>query len=225
MITIQRNESKLPFNVLPEPSTKAHFNSPDWCKMGADGASDLSENVLISAGQAGHEWAFVELCFRHSKRILFMLYKITRNWEDAEDALQESILKAFVHLKDFNRASTFATWLTRIAINSALVILRRKRARPEISTDASVDESMKQFQWEIADRRLNPEDDYIELEKHRRLQSAISKLPKGYRHIVESRRQSEASIKEIAKEAGMSVAATKSRLLRARQALRSSMLE
>jgi RNA polymerase sigma factor (sigma-70 family) len=103
------------------------------------------------------------------------------------------------------------------------MILRRKRARPEISTDALVDESVKQFQWDIADRRLNPEDHYIELEKHRRLQSAISKLPKGYRHLVERRQRSEVSIKEIAKEAGITVAATKSRLLRARETLRSSL--
>jgi RNA polymerase sigma factor (sigma-70 family) len=222
MITIQRNKSELPVNVLPEPSSRAHFNPQDWRRMSADEASDLSEDVLISAAQAGQEWAFVELCFRHSKRILFKLYKITKNSEDAEDALQESVLKAFVHFGDFKRASSFATWFTQIGINSALMILRRKRARPEISTDASVDESVKQFQWEIADRRLNPEDHYIEFEKHHRLQSAISKLPKGYRHVVESRQRSGASIKEIAEEAGITVAATKSRLLRARQVLRRS---
>jgi len=223
MIATQQHKSEMPFNVLREPSGTAQFNSPDWRKTSADEASDLSEDVLISAAQAGQEWAFVELCFRYSKRILFMLYKITKNREDAEDALQESRLKAFVHFGDFNRASTFATWFTRIGVNSALMILRRKRARPEISTDALVDESAKQFQWEIADRRLNPEDHYIELEKHRRLQSAISKLPKGYRHLVERRQRSEASIKEIAKEAGITVAATKSRLLRARETLRSSL--
>jgi RNA polymerase sigma factor (sigma-70 family) len=225
MITIQQNISQLPFNVLPEPSSTAHSNLPDWRKTSADEASDLSEDVLISAAQAGLEWAFVELCIRHSKRILLMLYRITKNREDAEDALQESKLKAFVHFGDFNRASSFATWFTRIGVNSALMILRRKRARPEISPDASVDESMKQFQWEIADRRLNPEDHYIELEKQRRLHSAISKLPKRYRHVVESHQRSEASIKEIAKEAGITVAATKSRLLRARETLRSSMLK
>jgi RNA polymerase sigma-70 factor (ECF subfamily) len=225
MITIQQNKSQLPFNVLPEPSSTAHFNPLDWRKTSAEEASDLSEGVLIFAAQTGQEWAFVELCFRHSKRILFVLYKITKNREDAEDALQESIIKAFVHFGHFSRASTFATWFTRIGINSALMILRRKRARPEISTDASVDESVKQFQWEIADRRPNPENHYIELEKQRRLESAISKLPKGYRHVVESRQRSEASIKEIAEEAGITVAATKSRLLRARRVLRSSMLE
>src|SRR5580704_13123066 len=214
MIATQQHKSEMPFNVLREPSGTAQFNSPDWRKTSADEASDLSEDVLISAAQAGQEWAFVELCFRYSKRILFMLYKIR---EDAEDALQESRLKAFVHFGDFNRASTFATWFTRIGVNSALMILRRKRARPEISTDALVDESVKQFQWDIADRRLNPEDHYIESEKHHRLQFAISKLPKGYRHVVESRQRSGASIREIAEEAGITVAATKSRLLRARQ--------
>ena len=225
MITIQQNKSQLHFNALPEPSSAAHFNSSGWRKTTATEASDLGEDVLISAAQAGHEWAFVELCFRNSKRILFTLYKITKNREDAEDALQESVLKAFVHLADFNRACSFATWFTRIGINSALMILRRKRARPEISTDAPVGESAKSSQWEIADRRPNPEDHYIDLEKRHRLQSAISKLPKGYRQIVESRQRSEASIEEIAAEAGITVAATKSRLLRARRVLRSSMLK
>jgi RNA polymerase sigma factor (sigma-70 family) len=225
MITIQQNKSQLPFTVLPEYSSTAHFNPPDWRKTSAAEASDWNEDVLISVAQAGQEWAFVELCFRHSKRILFMLHKITKNKEDAEDAFQESVLKAFVHFVDFNRASSFATWFTRISINSALMILRRKRARPEISTDALVGESVKPFQWEITDLRPNPEDHYIEVEKHHRLQSAISKLPKRYRHVVESRLRSEASIKEIAEEACITVTATKSRLLRARQVLRSSMLE
>ena len=82
------------------------------------------EEELLSAAQAGHEWAFIELCYHHSSRILFTLYKTTKNREDAEDAFQESVLKAFVHFGDFNRASSFATWLTRISVNSALMILR-----------------------------------------------------------------------------------------------------
>jgi hypothetical protein len=82
------------------------------------------EEELLSAAQAGHEWAFIELCYHHSSRILFTLYRITKTREDAEDAFQESVLKAFVHFGDFNRASSFATWLTRISVNSALMILR-----------------------------------------------------------------------------------------------------
>jgi len=99
MITIQQNKSQLSFNVLREPSSTAHLDPPDCRKTSADEASDLSEDVLISAAQAGQEWAFVELCCRHSKRIFFALYRITKNREDAEDALQESMLKAFLHLE------------------------------------------------------------------------------------------------------------------------------
>jgi hypothetical protein len=63
MITIQQNKSKFPFDALPEPSSTAYFNPPDWHKTSVDEASDVSDNVLISAAQAGQEWAFDELCF------------------------------------------------------------------------------------------------------------------------------------------------------------------
>ena len=180
------------------------------------------EEMLLWAAQAGHEWAFVELCYRHSRRILFTLSRITRNREDAEDAFQESILKAFVHFGDFNRASSFATWLTRISINSALMILRKRRVRPEVSIDEPIDESARPLQWEIADRRPNPEQYYIQSENRRRLRSAISQLPTSYRRVFEVRLRSDGSMKEIAAEVGITIGATKSRLLRARKALHSS---
>jgi len=180
------------------------------------------EEMLLSEAQAGHEWAFVELCYRHSRRILFTLFRITNNREDAEDAFQESILKAFIHFGDFNQNSSFATWLTRISINSALTILRKRRVRPEVSIDEPIGEGARPFLWDIADRRLNPEQYYIQSESHRRLQSAISKLPTVYRRVFEIRLRSEGPMKEIAEEACITVAATKSRLLRARKALHSS---
>jgi RNA polymerase sigma factor (sigma-70 family) len=180
------------------------------------------EEMLLSAAQAGQESAFVELCYRHSMRNLFTLSRITKNREDAEDAFQEAILNAFVHFGDFNRASSFTTWLTRISINSALMILRKRRVRPEVLTDEPIDESAEPHQWEIADRRPNPEQYYIQSESHRRLQSEISKLPGDYRRVFEIRLRSDGSIKEIAEEAGITIGATKSRLLRARKALHSS---
>jgi RNA polymerase sigma-70 factor, ECF subfamily len=180
------------------------------------------EEMLLSAAQAGHEWAFVELCYRRSKRILFTLSRITKNREDAEDAFQESILKAFIHFGDFNQNSSFATWLTRISINSALMILRKRRVRPEVSIDEPIDESERPLQWEIADRRPNPEQSCIQRENRRHLQSAISKLPSVYRRVFELRLRADGSMKEIAEEAGITIAATKSRLLRARKALHRS---
>ena len=179
------------------------------------------EEMLLSAAQAGHEWAFVELCYRHSRRILFTLSRITRNREDAEDAFQEAILNAFVHFGNFNRASSFSTWFTRISINSALMILRKRRVRPESLIDEPIDGSTT-LQREIADRRPNPEQYYIQRENRRRLQSAISKLPTVYRSVFEIRLRSDGSMKEIAEEAGITIAATKSRLLRARKALHSA---
>jgi RNA polymerase sigma factor (sigma-70 family) len=179
------------------------------------------EEMLLSAAQAGYEWAFVELCYRHSRRILFTLYRITRNREDAEDAFQEAILNAFVHFGNFNRASSFSTWLTRISINSALMILRKRRVRPESLIEEPIDGSAT-LRWEIADQRPNPEQYYIQRENRRRLESAISKLPTVYRHVFEIRLRSEGSMKEIAEEAGLTVGATKSRLLRARKALHCS---
>jgi len=220
-----RNQSQSSDTFPPEQLNTAHSNALDWRKVSAAEASILSEEILLSAARAGQEWAFAELCSRYSKRIFYMLHKITKSREDAEDALQESMLNAFVHIGDFNQTSTFGTWFTRIGINAAFMLLRRKRARPDTSPDVQIDDSEKPRQWEIADRRPNPEDLCIQLENQRRLQAAISKLPKAYRHVYEIRHRSDASIKEIAEKTGVTVATTKSRLWRARQALRNSLSE
>src|SRR6202142_637146 len=114
----------------------------------------LGEDRLIAAAQAGHEWAFVELCTRNSKRVFNTIYGVTKNREDAEDALQDSMMRAFLHLKQFDGRSSFATWFTRIGINSALMILRRKRIRLETSIDATVEGETWQV-WQIADHAAN----------------------------------------------------------------------
>jgi RNA polymerase sigma factor (sigma-70 family) len=199
------------------------FVSSRWRGPNAGDAPSLTEATLVAAAQAGQDWAFVELCHCYSKRILFTLYKITKNREDAEDAFQESILKAFIHLDDFNQKSSFDTWFTRININSALMSLRRKRARPEISTDATASEDVGHPPLEIADRNPNPEDHYLKREDEERLRFAVSNLPKGYRRVFEIRHRSDGSLKEIAGEMGITIGATKSRLLRARKQLLSSL--
>jgi RNA polymerase sigma-70 factor, ECF subfamily len=200
-----------------------HFGSLKLLARRADAHAPFSEELLVSAAQAGQEWAFAELCSRCSKRIFMMLYRITKNREDAEDVLQESIMKAFVHFKNFNRASTFSTWLTRISINSALMMLRRKRVCPEISIDQTTAIGDAPFNWAIVDLRPNAEDHYIQSETTKCLQDAISHLPGVYRHVIEVRHKSEGSLKEVAEEVGITVAATKSRLMRATKALRNAL--
>ena len=203
----------------------ANFGAAKRFTAIGEAQSTFSEEILVSAAQAGQEWAFVELCSRCSKRILIMLYKITKNPEDAEDILQESILKAYIHFGEFNRASIFSTWLTRISINSALMILRRRRVRPEVSIDLPADTGNPPLRAEMTDRRPNAEDHYIQLETEVRLKDAISRLPMAYRHVIEIRQQSEGSIKEVAAQVGITVAATKSRLMRATKTLRNSLSE
>lgn len=187
------------------------------CTM--DGAND---EMLVTAARSGEHYAFSELWNRHSKRAFNTMYRITRNRQDAEDAVQEAFLKAFVHLNNFDGRSTFSTWLTRIAINSALMILRKRRTHPETSMDWSADGEGWQ-QWEIADQRVNTEENYVSEDSARHLKRAIHRLRPALRTIVEIQQLHDGSVKEMAGIAGISVAATKSRLLRARTALRRSL--
>src|ERR1700742_551467 len=138
--------------------------------------SDMDDDLLVQSAQAGHEWAFVELCTRNSKRVFNTIYGVTKNREDAEDALQDSMMRAFLHLKQFDRRSSFATWFTRIGINSALMILRKKRIRQETSIDASL-EGEGWHTWQVADHSADPEVYYVGSERSQHLRRAICHLP------------------------------------------------
>jgi RNA polymerase sigma-70 factor (ECF subfamily) len=184
-----------------------------------DGAND---EMLVTAAKSGEHVAFSELWNRHSKKAFNTMYRITKNRQDAEDALQDAFLKAFVHLKNFDGRSAFSTWLTRIAINSALMILRKKRSHPEASMDWSPDGETWQ-QWEMVDRTANIEEHYAREEGQRHLKRAIRRLRPTLRNIIEIQQLHDSSVKEIAEMAGISVAAAKSRLVRARTVLRRSL--
>jgi RNA polymerase sigma-70 factor (ECF subfamily) len=181
-----------------------------------------SEAVLVEAAKLGKHLAFEELWARHSNRAFKLVCRIIGNRDDAEDTLQDAWMKAFVHLKTFDGRSKFSTWLTRIAINSALMVLRRKRSRPETSIDWSGDGETWQ-QWEIPDKSLNIEDLYLKKEAELKLKEAIERLRPPLRSVMEIQRLHYRSNKEVADAAGFSVTAFKSRLLRARALLRSSL--
>jgi RNA polymerase sigma factor (sigma-70 family) len=182
----------------------------------------MGDDFLVESAQTGQEWAFVELCTRHSKRLFNTIYGVTKNREDAEDALQDCMMRAFLHLKQFDGRSSFATWFTRIGINSALMILRKKRIRLETSMDATAEGETWQT-WQIADYSPNPEEHYAGRERSMHLQRAICHLPTALRSVVESGQMEGHSMKQIARNMGISIPATKSRLARAKVALRKSM--
>ncbi|QNI34252.1 sigma-70 family RNA polymerase sigma factor [Alloacidobacterium dinghuense] len=173
-----------------------------------------SDESLVSSAKAGMHLAFAELCRRHSKRTLHVIRRIIQSKEDAEDALQESLLKAFTHLNAFDGRSKFSTWLTRIAINTALMMVRKKRSHPESSFDDDVLPHLQR-----PDPALDPERHFLARERDLKLREAVRCLPPLLRETIEIRYSQENSLIEVAARTRASLAATKTRLARARRSL------
>jgi RNA polymerase sigma-70 factor, ECF subfamily len=182
-----------------------------------------TDEVLVGAAKLGDRFAFAELWERHSNTGFNVAYRVTKNRDDAEDVIQEAWLRAYVHLNTFDGRAKFSTWFTRIVINSALMTLRRKRAHPETSIEITDGETRQHRQ--IADQTKDVEELYARRERIERLKRAICRLHPPLRNVVEIHQPNDRSVKEIADLAGLSVAATKSRLLRARRALRKDLVE
>jgi RNA polymerase sigma-70 factor, ECF subfamily len=188
----------------------------------ATAVSDLrawSEKQLIAAAKSGRRAPFGELCERHMKRVSCVTRRIIRNREDAEDAAQECFLNAFVHLNDFDGRSQFATWLTRIAINAALMKLRKNRAAREVPMDEPNPSSEPVAQREFPCEAPGPEESCSLRERKRIVKSAISRLRPRTRNVVELIHLQEHSIRETAEILGISTGAVKTRMFHAKSAL------
>jgi RNA polymerase sigma-70 factor (ECF subfamily) len=184
-------------------------------------AGAATDEDLVAAAKLGDRQAFAELWGRHSNTAFRVAYRITKNRSDAEDVIQDAWMKAYVHLQTFDGRAKFSTWITRIAINSALMMLRRKRAHPETSIEVTDGETWRH--WEIADRTQDVEQHYVMHENAERLARAICRLNPILRVVVDIHQSDDRSVKEVAALAGISVSATKSRLLRAKTILRRAM--
>ena len=178
-----------------------------------------SDEKLVQSARSGNKSAFVELWRRHSSTVFRAVYRIVKNREDAEDLAQETFLKAFAHLQSFNGTSKFSTWLVRIGINAALGELRRRRSRPEAYFE-SLNNGDSQWHWEIPDKAIDIEAGLLKSEVIDWMNVAISRLNPSLRTVVEMQQRHEYSHTEIALLANLSVPAVKSRLSRARRALR-----
>ena len=181
----------------------------------------LLHQHLVSAAQAGSTAAFAELRDIYSVRVYRQVLAITKNREDAEDALQDAFLRAFVALHTFEGRSSFYSWLSRIAINSALIILRKRRTLPEVSFDRSSEVEEENSAFEVKDLGLNPEQICAHRQRCRLMLRAIRKLQPRLRQVIEMQMKQNSSVKEIAQALAISEAAVKSRLFRARARLAS----
>jgi len=184
----------------------------------------ISEARLLSDAKRGEPEAFEALCHTLRPRLVKIAIRITRNREDAEDAVQDSMMRAFVHLNDFHGNSSFSTWLTRIVMNSALMINRKNRSARQISTDELLAAAEPKLHFQIPDRGPNPEQTYVQRERKTILHRAIRRLRPRMRAVIEMAQFQELPIKETAKILDISVAAAKGRFFHARAALRKSVV-
>jgi len=182
-------------------------------------AGQDEEATLVLAAKCGDGRAFEVLIRRYQRRTLAVVRRFTRIQEDAEDIVQQSFHKAFVHLHKFEGKSSFSTWLTRIAINEALMLLRRDRGRREVSIDDLGGSEETSLGLEMPDSRAGPECLFLEGERSRILSAAMDKLTPGIRAAIELRDLGELSTKEVARVLGLSVEAVKGRVYQGRRKL------
>ena len=171
---------------------------------------------LVLSAQAGSSAAFVELRRIYSDRIYRSALSITKNCEDAEDAAQEAFLRAYIALRSFEGRSSFYSWLTRIAINSALMVLRKRRARLEVSFDQANEMGDEISAFEFKDTGPDPEHILVKRQRYAHVLKAMGRLQPRLREVIEMQMRHDLSVKEIAQMLKISEAAVKSRLLRAR---------
>src|SRR6266508_3061561 len=178
------------------------------------------ESILVQAARAGDIGAFESPVRRYARNVLRIAQHITQNREDAEDVVQDAFLKAYQNLGQFQGQSKFYTWLVRIAVNEALMRLRRRRPDRMVSIDEDVKTEEDSIPREIADWSPNPEQRYSQAELKEILGKTIQGLPPSFRTVFVLRDVEGLSTEETAAALELSVPAVKSRLLRARLQLR-----
>ena len=188
--------------------------------MPVSSQAGIDETTLVVQAREGDDKAFAELVRRYEGKIFRLAQHVTQNREDAEDVLQETFMKAYEHLDQFKGDSKFYTWIVRIAVNQALMKLRRRKTDKSVSLDETIDTGEDTLVREIAAWDEDPEQRFSRDELGTILDSAIQSLEPPYRSVFVLRDIEELSTEETADALNLSVPAVKSRLLRARLQLR-----
>lgn len=178
-----------------------------------------SDDQIVLALREGSAAAFTELHRLYSRRLYRAIFVITRNPEDADDALQDTFLRAYLGIHFFEGRSTIYSWLTRIAINSALTVLRKRRVRSEVVVDLQPDSIHEAFCPEFQDPSMSPEEVCNLRQRLARVRRAINNLEPQLRQPLRMRIEQESSIEEICQVLQITSAAVKARLHRARRQL------
>jgi len=177
----------------------------------------IDSEELVALSRKGDLSAWSELMKRHKGTAYKAALRILKNTEDAEDAVQDAMFRAFRKLSTFRGDATFATWITRITINSALMQLRKKRRHPTLALEDLLGNETCQPVLHLTANCPTPEEHYFDREARKRLHKAIGQLPTILQGVAKDRIVKELPVEELALKHGLSSAAAKSRLMRARR--------
>lgn len=184
--------------------------------------SETSCETLVQLVRSGDTRAFDELLRRYNGLMRRTAFRILKNMDDAEDAVQDASFRAYLKIDTFAGTAAFSTWLTSIVINQCLMHLRQKRSRPIFSLeDFTGPEGSASLP--VADTRATPEMLCVIASEQARLREAMLQLPKTFRDVVHDRFREELPIAVLAQKRGITVTAAKSRLFRARHHLMSTL--
>ncbi len=173
----------------------------------------MEEQLLATRAQRGDQSAFAQLVEIYQTPVYNLAYRMLGNAEDAEDAAQETFLRAYAQLKRFRSDQKFATWLLTIAAHHCIDRLRRRKRLTWLSLDDEV------FSGTLASDAPEPEDAAVRRESQQEVERWLERLAPAYRLVVVLRYWYDQSIEEIAQTTGDSVGAVKVKLHRARNAL------
>jgi RNA polymerase sigma-70 factor (ECF subfamily) len=177
-------------------------------------------HLVQRARKEGDQKAYAELMGRYREMIFFMLFKMTKNKDDADDLTIEAFGKAFKHLDQYTPDFAFSTWLFKIATNHCIDFIRKKRKQETLPMDKIYETTEGDISsMEPRSEFLNPEEKAIRKQKIQLMQSVVEKLPPHYRVIVEMRYFQEKTYEEIAKELELPIGTVKAQLFRARELL------
>ncbi|MBE6957013.1 MAG: sigma-70 family RNA polymerase sigma factor [Ruminococcaceae bacterium] len=184
----------------------------------------MTEQELVSRARAGDDKAFEQLMLDNQTRIYNLTLRMTGNPEDALDLAQEAFLNAWKGLKFFKGDSTFATWLYRLATNACLDHLRKRKRRQDVWLPQLADDEDDSLP-DVPDERYRPDTTYERQERLEALQQGLAKLSDEHRQVLVMRELDGLSYQEIGDVLDLEAGTVKSRIARARLALRKILLE
>jgi RNA polymerase sigma-70 factor (ECF subfamily) len=190
--------------------------------FGSNPIQKISDRELVEAAKCGDTQAFDQLVSRYERKVLSVAQRIVNNREDAEDIAQESFHKAFRHINSFKEKSLFSTWLTRIVMNEAFMLLRWRKRNCEVSNENSEDDA-KFLETTFVDQSPTPEQSCWHQERTKFLNEAINGLSPKMRRAIWLYDIEEHTVNETAQILGTSIEAVKSRIYHGHEKLRGRM--